>query len=786
MNRHTLCFASILSLLVTTSGAADAPDATQRVFAQVAPSMVTVQTLDDKGQPEMQGSGVVVGRGLVATNCHVVQEATTIRVQSAQGELPALWTRQLPAQDLCLLAVAGLSATPVKLRPSSTLAAGEPAFAVGNPLGFGLAASAGLVAVVKAQTPYPMVVATPSISHGSSGGGLFDGQGQLLGITAAVLGTGQNLNLVLPADAVAALLTLGSPRPAASAVPTPEKPWNALADSLKDSGDMAGLETHSRAWSQAQPSAALPLAYLGLAQHQLHRDAQAEATLRQALALDENLPFAWLNLADVLWSLKQPEQAEQALQQAQRKNPFYNEPSRKRAEWLHQQGKNAEALAQIKESLRLDPSRSFAWALMGKIEDGLGHHAEASRALATALRLGSADDDVKKRLAALSAPKGGTNAAPRLDAVMQLPSSQESDALVAIGRSEVKQGRLGPAEDALRKALVLSPRSDDAWNLLGELLRTTHRYAQADEAFTQAITLVPTGALYWTNRGENRRNWKKPQQALADAQRATELEPQNPTGWRLLGSIQRELRNAAAASTAYEKAAALAPLNAEQLAAWGDSLVDIGNLEAARIQLEKSQALDPQVPILFNAMAKYLGRKGDMAGALDYLERALVVVPSDASIWSSKGYALIKLGRPPEAAEALETAVRLDPALANSWINLGEAQMRNHNLARAIEALEKAVALAPAAMDARMYLAQSYLGARLPAKSREQTEKLLAASANFPPGLGLLTMSYLMEGNISAATTPYLQLKTLAPQVARQLREQAMAGGLVAATGLPE
>ena len=786
MNRLAL-FAAIAVTLQTSSSRADSStDEAQRVFTQVSPSVVTIHTLDGKGQPEMQGSGVVVGEGLVATNCHVVQEAASIRVRSSQGELPAIWSRQLPSLDLCLLTVAKLTAKPLKLRPSKTLTVGEPVFAVGNPLGFGLAASAGLITMVKAQEPFPLVLATAPVSHGSSGGGLFDSQGQLLGITTAIMGTGQNLNLILVADAAAALLSQGIASTPTKAPPTPEKRWNDIATELQEAGDWARLEKHSQAWSQAQPGAAMPLTFLGMAQKVLKRNEEALATLRQALAQDNNLAFAWLNLADVLRTLGQPEQAELALQQAHNKDPSYSIPSERRAEWLQQQGKPAEALVEVQEALRLNPSRSFTWALLGKIEDDLKHNPEAKRALATALRLGSADDDVKRRLAALSAQAGNNDAPLRQEVSKDGSSSQASYALVAIGRSEIGQGRMGPAEDALRKALALNPRSDDAWNLLGEVLRTSHRRSEADEAFTQAIALLPTAALYLANRAENRRSWEKLELALADAQRATELEPQNVGAWLVSARIQRDRKNYAAASNAFEKAGALKSLTAEQLASWGDSLIGAGNLEAAHAQLQKSEALDAQLPSMCLAMAKLLGTKGDLAGALGYLERALVVNPVDPVAWSSKGYALTKLGKFPQAAEALETAVRLDPALANSWINLGEAQMRNRNLGRAIQALEKAITLAPAAMDARMYLAQSYLSARMTAKSREQTEKLLEQQANFTPGLGLLTMSYLMEGNTEAAAKPYRQLKTMAPAFARQLRERALAEGIVAAVSLPE
>ncbi|MBC7682631.1 MAG: tetratricopeptide repeat protein, partial [Ferruginibacter sp.] len=503
-----------------------------------------------------------------------------------------------------------------------------------------------------AQNPYPMVVATPSVSHGSSGGGLFDGQGQLLGITAAVLGTGQNLNLVLPADAVAALLAHGSPRPAATAMPAPEKRWNAIAESLKASGDWAGLEKHSRAWSQAQPSAALPLAYLGLAQHVLNRDAEAEATLRQALALDGNQPFVWLNLASVLSSLQQPEQAEQALQQAQLKSLLYDEPSRKRAEWLNQEGKNSEALVHIKEALRLEPSRSYSWTLLGKIEGSLGHGPAASRALATALRL---------------------------DVANESPSSQPVEALVAIGWDEFKQNHFGPAEDAMRKAIAMAPTSALAWNGLGAVLAKTQRNMQAVDAFTQSLKQDPNDVGVLSNRAGVRLNLHQNELARVDAQRAIEIAPQHAAAWSVFGRIQLSLKNYREASKAFEKLATFAPLNAVDMTLWGESQLGMGSIESARATLQKAEALDPQLTNMHLVMAKLLGNNGDVPGALSYLNRALVSNPTDPVAWSSKGYALLKLGRPPEAAEALETAVQLDPALANSWINLGEAQMRNRN-----------------------------------------------------------------------------------------------------------
>ncbi len=203
----------LTALMALPVCAIDTAGEAQRVFAKVSPSVVTVKTFDVKGSAEGQGSGVVVGPGLVASNCHVVEGAASIRVTATQGEMRAEWTRRLPGLDLCLLKVEGLQAAPLPLRPSNSLIVGEPAYAVGNPLGFGLAASQGLITSLRQDKPYPLILSTAAQSPGSSGGGLYDAEGRLIGLTTAVMSAGQNLNLILAADALKALIEKGEARP---------------------------------------------------------------------------------------------------------------------------------------------------------------------------------------------------------------------------------------------------------------------------------------------------------------------------------------------------------------------------------------------------------------------------------------------------------------------------------------------------------------------------------------------------------------------------------------------
>lgn len=786
MNVKVFAFSATLFATATLAWSADAPDDAQNVFAKVSASVVTVKTLDEQGQPEGQGSGVAVGKGLVATNCHVVRRAVAIRVASPEGEFQALWTRHLPGHDLCLLSVPGFVAGVPPLRPAGSLKVGEAVYAVGNPLGFGLSVSRGLIAVIRLGERYPALVANAPMSPGSSGGGLFDREGRLLGLTTAILRSGQNLNRILPADALADLLSMGELRPPPATLPAQGKRWIEDAEAMFNSGSWDALGMHAQAWSQAQPTSALALVYLARFEARSKHDAYAETLLRRSLTLDPNLDLAWLDLADVLFQQSRPEEAERSLNEAEIRKPFSSDSNILRAAWLEKQGKPELALVQLRQAHRKYPLSSPLWVQLGRIEDALGHQDEASRAFATALRLGSADASVKRRLAEVSAQVGVPATAARTGMLKNAVSNQESDAQLAIGWNEHKLGRHGPAEEAIRKGLALSPKFAGAWNALAAVLQATGRLAQAEDALGRSLELEPRDHAVLADRSTVRRTLKKTDLALADVRAALEISPNYGAAWHSYAILMLESKNFREASTALAKLHAIKPLGSEELTLWGDSLLGTGDVDGAIQKLRQAEATTPQATRLNMSMAKALGAKNDIDGALVFINRALALDAAGSVAWSSKGYALMKLGRLPEATEALETAVRLDPELSNGWINLGEAQLRSRNLSRAIQALEKAITLAPTAVDARIFLAQSYLQARLTAKSREQAEKLLEQQPNFAPALGLLTLTYLIEGDGSAATAPYAKLKLISPSAARSVRDQSIAAGLAAAKTLPE
>jgi S1-C subfamily serine protease len=175
------------------------------------------------------GSGVVLrvkdGRALVATNRHVAlgedaaegAKAPVLKVKFVGGEVfdaTIRWTAP-GGVDLALLeceAPSGFGET-AEIAPAESLRVGDEVFAVGSPRGLGWTYTRGVVSgfgtrteeggrtieVIQTQTP---------ISHGSSGGGLYDASGRLVGInTWTASGAGaEGLHFAIRAGVLEALL----------------------------------------------------------------------------------------------------------------------------------------------------------------------------------------------------------------------------------------------------------------------------------------------------------------------------------------------------------------------------------------------------------------------------------------------------------------------------------------------------------------------------------------------------------------------------------------------------
>ena len=135
--------------------------------------------------------------------------------------MAAKLTAQNETRDLCVLFVDELSippaAKPVPLGVARNVSIGEEVYAIGAPRGLELSLSRGIISQLRGEggkRAAPILQTDAAISPGSSGGGLFDQDGKLIGITTfKALGTGtEGLSFAIPVEWVVELTASLEPR----------------------------------------------------------------------------------------------------------------------------------------------------------------------------------------------------------------------------------------------------------------------------------------------------------------------------------------------------------------------------------------------------------------------------------------------------------------------------------------------------------------------------------------------------------------------------------------------
>lgn len=200
-------------MVAASAWAATTETTASRVFAADSPSIVVVKAIDASDHALALGSGVVVAKDVVVSNCHVFTEIGTesASVFYRKKRFPAKLHYADPDHDLCSFMVSGLGAPPVKMRGTNALDVGEDAYAIGAPEGFDLTLSSGIISSLRQVPGGTIIQMTTPISPGSSGGGLFDSEGRLIGITSYYATKGQQLNFALPTEWIEALPQRGKP-----------------------------------------------------------------------------------------------------------------------------------------------------------------------------------------------------------------------------------------------------------------------------------------------------------------------------------------------------------------------------------------------------------------------------------------------------------------------------------------------------------------------------------------------------------------------------------------------
>ncbi|HQN64706.1 MAG TPA: trypsin-like peptidase domain-containing protein [Methylophilus sp.] len=284
---------SVFLLLFTLSMATSA-EPNHELTYQLKASVVKVHVTTKTGGHGV-GSGVVVDKDLVATNCHVLANATGVNITKYGDSFAPVGLRADWKHDVCLLRFQYLDIKPVELGDSKHLQYEQEIFSIGFP--GGPPKPQVIYGNVKAVYPYEdsMIVRTDAaFVMGASGSPVFDTQGRLIALNTFKSPGRSAYFYNVPVEWVKALMD----KPETTSLQTEVSPfWDAPENARPyfmqvvgpyQNQDWQALEKISEAWVNSEPSNAEAHYYLAYAQYNLDKKSTAMMHFEAALKLQPN------------------------------------------------------------------------------------------------------------------------------------------------------------------------------------------------------------------------------------------------------------------------------------------------------------------------------------------------------------------------------------------------------------------------------------------------------------------------------------------------------------------
>jgi len=343
-----------------------------QVFDKVKDSIVVVKSLDAKGNMIGFGSGVLISPNRIATNCHIVKDGASCQAGRRNQFVSATLYAEDRDKDICILDAGGIAGKPVELGKSTGLKVGEAVYAVGAPQGLELSLSDGIVAQLRSGPP-PLIQTTTAISPGSSGGGLFDSEGRLVGLTTLYLEGGQSLNFAVPVEWIPEV----KPGQKLDIDKDGREAWVKRAAALERAQNWKEMLDWCQKWTKSLPADAVAWGILGDAYRNLARYDDAIDAYRQALRIKPDAHGIWINIGDAYSDLKRYTDAINAYRQILRIKP---EDARA---WLglglayRNLERYNDAIDACRQALRINPEDADVWCYLGIAYDLSGDRTAA-------------------------------------------------------------------------------------------------------------------------------------------------------------------------------------------------------------------------------------------------------------------------------------------------------------------------------------------------------------------------------------------------------------------------
>ena len=326
----------ILSILLPAVSLADA----DRIFKENSKAVVVVTAYDEKGNAISQGSGFIVrADGAVVTNYHVISKARDIKVKAGDKVFDVeglIFTDK--ENDLVILKVKARDMPVVKLGVIEKANIGEHVYVISSPEGFENTISDGLLSGIREiDEKREILQITAPISPGSSGGPVFNINGEAIGVVTFLIKEAQNLNFAMPVKLIK------------------DKISSKRVTAIKGLG-LEDYEKTAEHWF-----------FLGAAYYESGRYEVAIEAWKQAIRIDPDNSDTHYNLGLVYYESGMYKEAIEACKQAIRIKPDFADAHNNLGLSYYNSGKYKEAIEAYKQAIRIDPDYALAHYNLGLV-----------------------------------------------------------------------------------------------------------------------------------------------------------------------------------------------------------------------------------------------------------------------------------------------------------------------------------------------------------------------------------------------------------------------------------
>ncbi len=346
----------IVKMLLPSISSADA----DKIFKENNKAVVVIIAYDQKGKPISQGSGFIVRQdGAIVTNYHVISNAKDIAVKAGDKVIEVEGFIYIDKEnDLVILKAKGKNLPTVKIGDINKINIGEKVYVISSPQGLENTISDGILSGIRDITSERKILQiTAPVSSGSSGGPVFNKNGEVIGIATFIIKEAQNLNFAMPVNLIKDKIG--------------RKKITALKDTVIEE-----YEKSAEYWFN-----------LGVAYSEAGMHKEAAEAFKQAIRIKTDLAEAHYNLGVAYVKLGMYREAIEAFKQPIRIKPDDAEAHANLGVAYVKLRMYREAAEAFKQPIRIKPDDAETHAYLGAAYVNLGMYREAVEAYKQAIRI---------------------------------------------------------------------------------------------------------------------------------------------------------------------------------------------------------------------------------------------------------------------------------------------------------------------------------------------------------------------------------------------------------------